>query len=586
MEKINKTSFLQKISKFYKRLCKKYNYFSSIITIILTMALTMGIVITTKNIMTTDEVVSIAINSAEEAFYNKKYDVAIEEYQKLQEKSQWPLQNLKIAEIYSIKCDYVKSNELLSKVYEARNKAITNIDKKELQECSDDELTNELVVTYFMNGESKKALEYGEVFLKENSNNKELLNTIFNIYIMNNQPDKAKEIVNNYPNEDLTVDELTILARMNMLTGNWENGLKLLEDAWNKDNSEIMILDVIEQVYSYDKDEFVKKLSELEKKNSDKEFFKVCLAKVYSMSKESAQKSIEMIKKISDKIEDKRMIKLIEYKAYKNIGQEEPQKVLQEILNDNSESFIDLYIASLYSYENGDCKAALNYANKSILVNKNYSNVYGILIPDIMIKEAKGEELKLEVIEPFFRISLNKELFNPSVVLNIAQYYSDVIKDSNKALQYYDIAAKMNPKNAEIYYNSALIKINNQRENEAIELLNKSIKLDDKTSKYYRTLGTLYLNKGKNEEAIKAIRKSYDIDKNDILTLNNAGYYYITVEKDADRALANFKGAYEGINEKIDNKTKEIITDNYNRIKNYKKGDKNGSIISQFKLVQ
>lgn len=586
MEKINKSSFLQKISQSYKKLCKKYNYFSSIITIILTMTLTMGIVVATKNIMPANEVVSIASNPAEEAFYNKNYDAAIGEYQELQEKSQWPAANLKIAEIYSIKCNYVKSNEMLSKVYETRNKSITNVDKKELQECSDDELTNELVTTYFMNGESKKALEYGEVFLKENPNNKKLLNTIFTIYIMNNQQDKAKEIVNNYSNENLNSDELAILARMNMLTGNWENGLNLLEDAWNKDNAQIMVFDVIEQVASYNKDEFTKRLLALEQKNSNKEFYKICLAKVYSMNKESAQKSIDIIKNISDKVEDKRMIKLIEYQAYKNIEQEGSQKALQEILNDNPESFIDLYIASLYSYENGDCKSALNYAKKSILANKDYSNTYGVLIPNIMIKESKGEASKLEAIEPYFRISLNKELFNPSVAVKIAQYYSNVVKDSNKSLQYYDIAAKINPNNAEIYYNSALIKINNQREDEGLELLNKSIKLDSKTSKYYRTLGTLYLNKGKNEEAIKAIRKAYDIDKNDILTLNNAGYYYITVEGDADRALANLKAAYEGINEKTDNKTKETIIDNYNRIKNYKKGDKNGSAISQFKLVE
>ena len=130
------------------------------------------------------------------------------------------------------------------------------------------------------------------------------------------------------------------------------------------------------------------------------------------------------------------------------------------------------------------------------------------------------------------------------------------------------MASKIKPNDAEIYYNMALIKINNQREDDAIELLKKSISLSDKVPKYHRTLGNVYLNKEKNEEALKEIRIAYSIDKNDILTLNNAGCYYIAVDGDVDRSMVNLKAAYDGINEKTSTEDKDIITQNYNRVRN------------------
>ena len=45
-------------------------------------------------------------------------------YTELQEKEEWPIWNVKIAEIYSVKGDFVKSNEIIENVYETRNKII------------------------------------------------------------------------------------------------------------------------------------------------------------------------------------------------------------------------------------------------------------------------------------------------------------------------------------------------------------------------------------------------------------------------------------------------------------------------------
>jgi len=47
-------------------------------------------------------------------------------------------------------------------------------------------------------GEYKKALEYGETFLQYYPNDKSLLKTMFTVYIVNGNKDKAKEIVDSY----------------------------------------------------------------------------------------------------------------------------------------------------------------------------------------------------------------------------------------------------------------------------------------------------------------------------------------------------------------------------------------------------
>lgn len=78
----------------------------------------------------------------------------------------------------------------------------------------------------------------------------------------------------------------------------------------------------------------------------------------------------------------------------------------------------------------------------------------------------------------------------------------------------------------------------------------------------------MYLNKEKGEDALKEIRAAYAIDKNDILTLNNAGCYYVAIEGDLSRGLVNFKAAYDGINDKTSEEDKDTISENYNRVRN------------------
>ena len=107
---------------------------------------------------------------------------------------------------------------------------------------------------------------------------------------------------------------------------------------------------------------------------------------------------------------------------------------------------------------------------------------------------------------------------------------------------------------------------------------NLCIKIDVTVPKYHRTLGTLYLTKGEAAEGIKEIRSAYQADQGDILALNNAGCYYITVEPEDNlsKGVYNLQKSYEGINQTTDEYTRNTITDNYNKAKKLLEDYKNG----------
>lgn len=556
---------MEKLTKDYKSTLEKNRYLVPILSIILYLSIAIGITVLMKSIVgTSKEEVSIAMNAAEGAFYNKKYDLAITEYTELQKKEEWPIWNAKIAEIYSIKGQFLESNNILQKVYETRNKIIdAKKEDEEITESKDRELANYIVFTALMNGENKKALEYGQLFLKDHPTDKNLLRTMFTVYMADGNKDKAKEIVKSYPRNDATASDLAILARMNMLVDNFDDGLNILKDAWYKDKNEVKIFDVIAQIAGYDNTYALDKILKLEKKEPNELAYKIWKAKIYSMNKDYGNKAQELIYNLESEDVGNINLMLIKADMYQSQGDTEKLKeVLKEIINDNLDSFIGYRAAALQAYNNEKYDEAFKNSIKSIIMNRDYADNYGFLIPEIMAKQNKSEDS-----EPYFRTALYKEPFNYNIIIKFAEYYGNIVQDTNKALYYYDLASKLKPNDAEIYYNMALIKINNQREDEAIQLLKKSISLNNKIPKYHRALGTVYLNKGKNEEAIKEIRSAYVIDKNDILTLNNAGCYYISIEGDVDRGMINLKAAYDGMNEKTREEDKEAITENYNRVK-------------------
>lgn len=579
---------LQKNSENNENISKN-KYFIPTVLMIIYIFIAIIISVAVRFSMTTEDTnVSISNNSGEEAFFSGKYDAAISEYTSLQEKDEWPFWNLKISEIYSIQGDYKKSNELIQKVYDSRNRIIdtVNVNTEEFSE-KDRELTNYIVFNSFMNGEYKKALEYGEFFLKSYPNDINLLKTMFAVYLANDDKENAEYIIDTFSSKDNDDEALITAAKMNLLIGNYDNGLNLLESAYKLDENNIDIFNAIESAAKYNKSNMINSINKLKNKDKNNLIYELFLAEVYSLDSSDISKCEDIIGELKNDFSNNVNYLFIEMRMYIEQNEEKKaEKVLDEIIDSNEDTFIGEYAQGLKLYYEGKYDDALKHAKKSVVLNKDYSKTYSSLIPSILLEQKKSSEE-----EPYLRTALYKEPYNFDTIIKIAEYYKDVLRDSSKALYYYSLATKINPDNAEAYYKMALIQYNNQRIDEAITLLKKSISLNSNESKYYRTLGSIYLEENKDEEGITQIRKAYNIDNNDIAALNNAAYYYIYVENDIDRAMANIKAAYEGIKETTTNSEKEIITDNYNRIKviyDSSRGNsssRDNGVVSEVKLI-
>ena len=551
---------MNKIKNKYKEICDKYPEFSSVTTITLVILFAFIVTLICKTITgtTSEDQVSIATNVAEDKYYQADYEGAIKEYKKLQEDKKWPIYIAKEAEVYSVSGDIERSNELLEEATNIRNELIEG---NTTEKYDDAELGNLIAFTYLMNGNNEKALEYGEYFKTANPDDKKLQKTMFTIYMVNNKIDKAKNIVDDYKVNKKSSYDLAVLARMNMLIDDWDIGFDYLKKAWKLNKDEIKVFDVIAQITAYNKDEVIMKLNELAKKDPDEVCYKVWLTKYYSMFEETTSEAEKLLDELKGKDVGTVVFNTVIAKVYQHDGKkEEAEKLLKKIIND--ESFIGYHTAAWYYYDMGQYDKAFELCKKSINENKDYPDNYGFLIPEILNKKEEGK-----VAEGYFRTALYKEPFNYNIMLNIADYYYQTVSDLDTAYYYYNMASLIKPKDAEIKYNKALIDLTNEKTDEAIKLLKECIELDNENTKYHRTLGTVYLNEGKEEDAINEIRLAYAADKSDILTLNNAGCYYITIEQNIERGLTNLKAAYDGITDTTDPEEAKNISDNYQKAK-------------------
>ena len=80
---------MKKLSEIYKRL-NKNEWFEPVFVIGMSLTVTLGIVIGVHSIFGQADV-TIADNTAEEYFYEGKYDEAIDEFGNLQKDEEWPI---------------------------------------------------------------------------------------------------------------------------------------------------------------------------------------------------------------------------------------------------------------------------------------------------------------------------------------------------------------------------------------------------------------------------------------------------------------------------------------------------------------
>lgn len=547
---------MKKLSEIYKRL-NKNEWFEPVFVIGMSLTVTLGIVIGVHSIFGQVDV-TIADNTAEEYFYEGKYDEAIDEFGNLQKDEEWPIWKVKQAEVYSIKGDYDKSNSLLKEAVIIRNKLIQKDSSKYLDK--DNEFINEVVFTFFMNKEYDQAVSLGEDYIINNEEYKPLMRTMLAVYMSLGEEENAKDIVKEYNMDKDSAYDMSVYANMQMVTGDIKGAIKTLKDAFEVDNDEINILDVLNQLANYDRDEVLNSINELV---DNDEVYNLFLAKIYSMDETEYDEAIDILDSLDESLKDNLVYAVLKAQLLSNKGNEkEATDIINSIINNKENGYAKYYIEAMEYLKQGEYDKAIESCKKSILENNDYADNYGILLPEILI--AKND---IDSIESYFRKAILKEPFNISMIINIGNYYYNNLKQYDKASQYYELASKLKPNDSNIYYLLGNVEVNKEKYEVAIEYFEKAISLESENGKYFRALGTAYYNLGDYEEALNNIREAYSLDENDVLALNNAGCYYMMVEKDVWRGFSNIEAAYEEMPESIDENIKKKIIDNYNKAK-------------------
>ena len=132
----------------------------------------------------------------------------------------------------------------------------------------------------------------------------------------------------------------------------------------------------------------------------------------------------------------------------------------------------------------------------------------------------------------------------------------------------------------------ALIKLANKNIVDAIEILKICSKLNGTVPKYHRTLATIYMTENKQVEAKVEMDDAYQADDQDIMTLNNAGCYYITFEQNLDRGFYYISKAYKNLNNSYSDDTKKIIVENYDKAQKLKESYAKGKDNQELKIPE
>ena len=514
------------------RVNKENKYKESIVTLVLSIAFAFVVLMSIQFIMG-DKTVTISNNKAEQYYYDGKFDDAINEYMLMQNEDIWPIWTVKAAEVYSVKGDIAQSDNLLREAVVKRDKVMLENGDKYIEE--DKELINQAIFTFYINNDLDQAESLGEYYLTTYSEYKPLLKTMFAVYLVNGDTKSAEEIVDSYPVDDESAYDLAVLAKMQIMLGNYEDGLDNLKKSYNLDKNEIKSFDVIMETCEFDKSKLLNEINKLSEENPKEEAYQVWLEEINALDESNMDLTESIIDEINNNI---------------------------DVDNLDKDSYVYNYVEAWNYYNKGQYDKALEACNAAIVANPEYENTFGILIPKILIATENSDK-----VEGYFRRAIYNEPFNYNLITNIGKIYEDDLQNYDKAKETFNFVLSLNKDEDALYYNLAFVDLAMENTDEAIKDLKKAISINKNNYKYYRTLGTVYFNNKDYDEAIESIRKAYSLNENDVLSLNNAACYYVMVDKDIWRGYSNIESAYNDMPSDLDQGLKDLITRNYEAIK-------------------
>ena len=515
-----------------KEVNKENKYIGSIVTLVLSIVFAFIVLMSIQLIMG-DKTVTISNNKAEQYYYDGKFDDAINEYMLMQNDDVWPIWTVKAAEVYSVKGDIAQADNLLREAIVKRDKVMLENEDKYIDQ--DKELINQVVFTFYINNELDQAESLGEYYLTTYSTYKPLLKTMFAVYLANGYTQSAKEIVDLYPVDEESAYDLAVLAKMQIMLGNYEDGLDNLKKSYNLDKNEIKSFDVIMETCEFDKSKLLNEINKLSEENPKEEAYQVWLEEINALDESNMDLTESIIDEINNNI---------------------------DVDNLDKDSYVYNYVEAWNYYNKGQYDKALEACNAAIVANPEYENTFGILIPKILIATENSDK-----VEGYFRTAIYNEPFNYNLITSIGKIYENDLQNYDKAKETFNFVLSLNKDEDALYYNLAFVDLAMENTDEAIKDLKKAISINKNNYKYYRTLGTVYFNNKDYDEAIESIRKAYSLNENDVLSLNNAACYYVMVDKDIWRGYSNIESAYNDMPSDLDQGLKDLITRNYEAIK-------------------
>ncbi|WP_195964452.1 tetratricopeptide repeat protein [Clostridium cuniculi] len=515
-----------------KEVNKENKYIGSIVTLVLSIVFAFIVLMSIQLIMG-DKTVTISNNKAEQYYYDGKFDDAINEYMLMQNDDVWPIWTVKAAEVYSVKGDIAQADNLLREAIVKRDKVMLENEDKYIDQ--DKELINQVVFTFYINNELDQAESLGEYYLTTYSTYKPLLKTMFAVYLANGDTQSAKEIVDLYPVDEESAYDLAVLAKMQIMLGNYEDGLDNLKKSYNLDKNEIKSFDVIMETCEFDKSKLLNEINKLSEENPKEEAYQVWLEEINALDESNMDLTESIIDEINNNI---------------------------DVDNLDKDSYVYNYVEAWNYYNKGQYDKALEACNAAIVANPEYENTFGILIPKILIATENSDK-----VEGYFRTAIYNEPFNYNLITSIGKIYENDLQNYDKAKETFNFVLSLNKDEDALYYNLAFVDLAMENTDEAIKDLKKAISINKNNYKYYRTLGTVYFNNKDYDEAIEGIRKAYSLNENDVLSLNNAACYYVMVDKDIWRGYSNIESAYNDMPSDLDQDLKDLITRNYEAIK-------------------
>ncbi len=182
--------------------------------------------------------------------------------------------------------------------------------------------------------------------------------------------------------------------------------------------------------------------------------------------------------------------------------------------------------------------------NKYITAHENIRPLYQVLIEQspkyshyyYLLTNALHYTVKdkFELAKEYYNIALKAQPDDWNTLFCIAHLYQDYLFDEQMSLDYYQKAAQINPNNAAIYNNIAVLKSNSKNYEAAVEYYEKALNLAPSKILYICNLASACLSAGYTERFEQLIQDIFAIDR----------YYYRGINLWANY-LWEHKAAYQ-----------------------------------------